>query len=146
MKPLVSQLADALVVELNNATFTPAVVAQRIYRPVHSLPQLDEIKLLVVPRSFATSATDRGADQLELQVDVGVRRRVRPDEDEDIDQMLSLLDQVSEWLNRRQLVQMPAARFLGLLAEPIYDPEDLDNRHVFTGVLTATYRLLREVA
>jgi len=144
---IVIDLADAIVAELAAApagTFNQAIDPQRRVLPQFELAELDELKVTVVPKAVDISNASRVASQYDVQVDIGVQKRVSKTVDADVEDLFDLVDEIYGFLQRRQLATLQQAIWLRTANSPIYSPEQLSADRVFTSVLTVTYRLIRQ--
>ncbi|MFA9478512.1 hypothetical protein ACERK3_09410 [Phycisphaerales bacterium AB-hyl4] len=141
---IVTDVAEAVLAELNAGSFSEPFQAQRLYLPIHELAQLTELKVMVVARGVDIARSSREDDELNVQVDIGLRQRVLPDNTQRIDELLALVEAIEGYLNRRELAALPHAEWMGAISEPLYDPVDLRERHTFTAALSLTYRLVRQ--
>jgi hypothetical protein len=139
---LIVQVADAVKAELNVATFTPAFIAERRVLPVYDLSELTGLRVTVVPKAVEITGATRAASQHDLTIDIGVQQRVPPESDVDafVLERSGLVDAIADHLRRRELVQLPGVSWVSTTNDPVYAPEHLSERRVFTSVLTVTYR------
>jgi hypothetical protein len=139
---VIVQLADAVAAELNAAAFTPTFTAERRVLPVYELSELSGLRVTVVPKAVEITGATRAASQHDLTIDIGVQQRVPPDADIDTFVLLlgGLVDAIADHLRRRELVQLPGVSWVSTTNDPVYAPEHLSERRVFTSVLTVTYR------
>jgi hypothetical protein len=147
---LVLDIADAVVMELNNAppgTFTPAIVAQRRVLPVFDPQELTELRVTMVPKSVTITGATRAMSQYEITIDIGVQQKLPapgvPDLDAAVAALSDLVQQIAHYLHRRPLTHAPGVSWSSVANEPVYAPEHLAQQRVFTSVLTVTYRALR---
>jgi len=142
---LIVQLADAVKAELNVTTFTPAFIAERRVLPVYELSELTGLRVTVVPKAVEITVSTRAASQHDLTVDIGVQQRVPPESDVDAFVLLlgGLVDAIADHLRRRELAQLPNVCWVSTTNDPVYAPEHLTEKRVFTSVLTVTYRGMR---
>ncbi|MBI1373351.1 MAG: hypothetical protein GC159_11525 [Phycisphaera sp.] len=143
---LVIDIADAVATELNNAapgTFSQAFTAERQVLPIFELADLAELKVTVVPRSVQITGSTRAASQYEIAIDVGVQKRIGKQVDDDVETLSTLVDEIGDYLRRRQLSQATYAAWVSIDNEPVYAREHLAEQRVFTSVLTVTYRALK---
>lgn len=139
-------IADAVVAAINAGTFAypHPVAAGREYVPVHELDDLVDLAVTVVPTGLTASLLDRGSRYLfDYLIDIGIQRRTEPTNAER-DAMMYLVEQVVDLLRVNPLA-LPAgvARCVGVANAPIFVPQHLDEKRVFTSVVTLTYRLGR---
>jgi len=143
---LVIDIADALAAELNVAapgTFSQPFTAERQVLPIFELADLAELKVTVVPRSVQITGSTRATSQYEIAIDVGVQKRVGKQVDDDVEALSTLVDEITDYLRRRTLQEVPGAAWVSIDNEPVYAREHLAEQRVFTSVLTVTYRALK---
>lgn len=136
-------LADAVVARLQEGTFSLPFDVQRGYRPVVELPALAAVKVTVIPKSLAISAATRADGFHDCAIDIGVQRKVNPDEPAEIDALMKLVEEIADHLRMKRLDEAPNAAWLTLENEPVFAPEHLEQHRQFTSVLTVTYRVRR---
>ncbi len=139
----VLEIADAVVASLNAGTFSQAFEAVRKYRPSFELEELPTLRVTVVPRSVAISAAARDSSYFDCAIDIGVQKKVNPDEPTELDELMNLVEQLADHLRLQRLEEAPLAAWVGIENEPIFASEHLDQQRVFTSVLTVTYRVRR---
>ena len=141
----VIDIADAVTEELNNppvGAFTLAFVAARHYRPQFDLAELKVLRVSVVPRGLAISSLSRSINQREVGVDVAVQKKVNPADVAELDGLMALVGQIADYLCLRRLTSMPGAMWVKTENLPIYSPEHLETKQVFTSLLTFTFRVV----
>lgn len=136
-------LADAIVSSLAGGTFSLPFEVQRGYRPVVELPALGTVKVTVIPKSLAISAASRADGFYDCAVDVGVQRKVNPDEPAELDALMRLVEEIGDHLRFRRLEDLSVAAWLSLENEPVFAPDHLEQHRQFTSVMTVTYRVRR---
>ena len=144
---LVIDIADAVTAELNAApagTFSRPFTAARRVQPLFELSELAELKVSVVPKALELSTAGRGIRQHDVQVDVGIQQRLAGEVDDEVPELVGLVEQVVRYLWARPLAAVPAAAWVRAEQQPLYAPEHLLERRLFTGVVTLTYRVLRQ--
>jgi hypothetical protein len=143
---LIIDTADAVTAELNAApagTFDPTFTAVRRVLPEFELADLAELQVSVVPKAVEINGSTRGASQYDLQVDIGVQKKLGKDLDTEVATLCGLMDQIAAFLRKRPLAAVPGAAWVQTGNDPVYAPEHLAEQRVFTGVLTVTYRAMR---
>ena len=143
---LVIDIADAVAAELNAAppdTFSQAFTAVRLVLPEFDLEDLAELKVTVVPKAVEITGAMRSASQYEIAVDVGIQKKLGQDLDVEVAALGTLVDEISDYLCRRQLSATPWAAWSAVRNEPVYAPEHLAGERVFTSVLTVSYRAMK---
>ena len=151
-------IADAVVVELNepdNAWSLP-FTASRVYVPVRDLKDMAESREIVVgvvPKSLKPRLLNRaGANMYDYFIDIGIQRviGVGPMSDADInaaaDPLMSLAEEVVSafFLEDLPIVGWNVTpKCIDAENTPIYHPPDIDEKKLFTTVVTLNYRLGR---
>ena len=137
-------LADAVTSQVNQSGIVPH--AKRQVLPIHDLSQLRELTISVVPRGVQVQSITRKLSQYDCQVDIGIQQKLTVPQNE-IDPVVKdlsgLVQQITDYLQRQPLTDMPYAIWIKVENEPIYDPDHLANQRVFTSVLTLTYRITK---
>jgi len=142
---VVLDIADAVAAELASApagTFNQAFTPQRRVLPQFELSELKDLQVSVVPRSVENSPAARGLTLKDVQVDIGVQKRLGKDLGAEIDPLLTLIEQIDAWLRQRPLQAAGNAPWLKSANDPLYASEHLAEDRVFTSVLTVTYRVM----
>lgn len=144
-------LADALVAALNAppvppaTAFAPAFTAARAYRPQFDLAELKTLRISVVPKAIEITSLGRRTNQHDVSVDVAVQQKVDPDDSAILDGLMLLVQQLSDFLRLRRIDLADGASAVWVKTEntPIYSPDHLETKQVFTSVLTFTFRVVR---
>ena len=142
---LVLDIATAVAVELNAApqgTFDPAVQAVCSVLPVYDLTQMADLKVTVVPKGVQITGATRAASQFDVQIDIGIQKKLGNDLDAEVAALLDLVDEIAQYLRKRPLASAPHAAWVSTVNEPVYAPEHLAGKRLFTSVLTLTYRAI----
>ena len=147
--PLPIDIAHAVVTELNTAPvppetgFSQAFTATRAYRPVFDLAELKTLRVTVVPKGIEILNLSRHANQNDVSVDVAVQKKVNPDDLAELDSLMALTEQIGDFFRLRRLTALPGALWTKTENVPVYSPEHLEQKQVFTSVLTLTFRVVR---
>jgi len=137
-------IADAVTAELAAGTgdlsqsFTP----QRSVLPDFELSDLQDLRVTVVPRAVEITGSSRTMSQHDVQIDVGVQKKLGTDLDTEVAELVGLVEEIAGFLQRRPLSAAPQACWVRTANEPVYAPDHLAEKRLFTSVLTLTYRLL----
>lgn len=137
-------IADAVAASINARTFDPPITAERSHLPIFDLGRVgDAIQVSVVPRSLTVANASRATNVFDASIDVGVQRKVDPNDPAQIDALLDLVERIGDHLRLKRLGTLPEAQWLTSEHDPILAAEHLERLSVFTSVLTLTYRLTR---
>jgi hypothetical protein len=145
MASLVSEIADAVVEELNAGGFSQAFTAAKAFRFLADLGDLATLSVVVVPASQEIARLDRQQNRHEVAVDVVVRKKVTETEGEEVEDLLSLVDEIGDFFRLRRLAAYPEAVWMRTENAPLYVPQHLDQLRQFTGVLTLVFWVARSV-
>jgi len=142
---LVLDIAKAVAAELNAApqgTFEPPVQAVCSVLPVYELTQMADLKVTVVPKAVQIDGATRATSQFDVQIDIGIQKKLGSDLEAEVAVLLDLVDQIAMYLRNRPLANAPHASWVSTANEPVYAPEHLADKRLFTSVLTLTYRAI----
>ena len=140
---LAMDIADAVVAELALGSFSQAIAPQRMVLPEFDLASLADLRVPVVPKATEITGRTRSVSQYDVQVDIGVQKKLGKDLDAEVPALCELVDEIAAFLNRRPLAAAPYAAWVRSANEPIYAADHLAEQRVFTSVLTVTYRAMK---
>jgi len=140
---LAMDIADAVVAELALGSFSQAIAPQRMVLPEFDLASLADLRVTVVPKAVEITGSTRSVSQYDVQVDVGVQKKLGKDLDAEVPALCELVDEIAAFLKRRALAATPYAAWVRSANEPIYAADHLAEQRVFTSVLTVTYRAMK---
>jgi hypothetical protein len=142
MAAVILDLADAVVDQLNAATLSQAFTAERLYAPLEDLETLSALKVTVVPRSLASRPLSRAWDSFDYQLDIGVQQKTDLSEAM-LDGLMLLVEEIVDLLRPGPLTSYPAGRVVDVANQPIWAADHLNEKHVFTSVITLTIKVWR---
>ena len=132
----IADLIDAVVAELQSGGFTQA---ERGLLPVFDLQQLSDLHITVLPSTVEREESTRGSVVETLSVAIGIQQRI--DVDNNGDDLFDVVEDIVDFMHRRQLAALPDAVAFSIVVDPIFAPEHLDTSRVFTSVITLTYKI-----
>ena len=91
------QLADAIVDELNRQEFSLAFTAERAYLPTFELPDLNEVKITVVPKQDDGKLDTRSSSAHEYALDIGVQMKPPTIDNENLDPLMGLTQEIADF-------------------------------------------------
>ncbi|MCL2645434.1 MAG: hypothetical protein FWD61_00345 [Phycisphaerales bacterium] len=145
MPSLVICIADAVVAAIKAEPLK--LDAVRAYRPEFELPELKTLRVSVVPRGIEITSSGRNANQHDVSIDVAVQKKVDAGDQEELDGLMTVVEKIADCLRLRRLEfsggSGGAAVWVKTENAPIYSPEHLESKQVFTSVLTLTFRTVR---
>jgi len=138
-------IADAVAAELAGGEFSQGFTPQRSVLPDYELADLKDLQVTVVPRGVEITGASRALSQHDVQIDVGVQKKLSADTemDAEVAELLGLVEEIADFMARRPLQAMPLAAWVKTANDPVYAPEHLAEKRVFTSVLTLTYRVMK---
>lgn len=140
--PIITDIADALVTDLNAETFDQAFDAVRSFKPEYALEDMDELHVTVVPKSRVHELLTRRDLQKDYQFDIAVQVRFAEQTATEIDPYVALVEDVMSFLEGTpRLVSYPSAIWIKSENDPLWIPEHMETFRQFTSVITVTYRL-----
>lgn len=140
---VITDIADALVAELNGATFSQPVTAVRSYLPQYDLTEMQSLHVTVVPKGVVLGSADRSRGQGDYSIDVAVQRKFAAGDNADLDGLTNLVEEIINHFRGRRLDSYPDAAWLKTEQTVLYAPEHMAELRQFTSVVTFTYRVLR---
>lgn len=137
------KVAEAVVEELRSGSFSQPFTPERAYLPRHTPQQLKNLVITVVPAGWVSDMASRHATRRDCTIQVGLQKKLVAEDNAELDPLVGLAQELEEHF--RQLKRLPTveAALIGVeaLATPL-DDEDLEQRRVFTAVLSLTFRVL----
>jgi len=138
----ITDIADAVVAELNNASFSREFTATRSYLPRFELPEMADLHVTVVPRGLEISTASRSGHQHDYRIDAAAQQKLQSSEPAEIDELVSLVEEIAVHFRGRTL-DAPSAACVAVENEPVYVAEHMDEMRQFTSVITLTFRAWR---
>ncbi len=135
------RVADAVVAELNAATLSMPVAAERAYQPVFDLAELKDLHVTVVPKGLEQELGSRNGTPREVKVDVAVQKKLQATDAAEIDPLVGLVEEIAELFKLKRLPAYHQAVWTKTENVPIYSQEHLAELRQFTSVLTFTFRI-----
>lgn len=139
MPSIATDIAEAILAEIAGNTFSATLTAARKFVPQWDLRDIDGIQVSVVPRAVAIANADRSRTSQEVSVDVAVQRKVSGVLPDELDPLMDVVQEVTDFLTRLRLADMPNASWLRIANTPIYAPDHMLEKRMFTSVITVTY-------
>jgi len=139
---MIQDITTALIDSLNAGTFSQAFTAERTYLPIFDLKEMDELKVTAVPRDREITRESRNENRHEIEVDIGIMKRLDNPEDEvpEVDALTTFVEELITYLGADEQRTMGGARWVKIKNAPIYDPDHLNRLNQFSSLLTVTYR------
>lgn len=142
MSTRLGQLTQAVADALNAQAFHPPFTASRAYLPAVDLEQLGELTVIVAPRALDRRVETRTSTSLTVTIDVGVLKKITVTDMQAMDQLMSLVEALSDFLQLRSFESLRAA-WISLSNDPMVSPKELNEKGVFLSLISVTYRLFK---
>jgi hypothetical protein len=133
-------IADEVVNTLNGHEFSTAFTAERLYVPLFDLKDLAALRVSVVPKGITIETLARNKSQYDYAIDVAIQKRISSHEPEELDPLLNLVEEIADFFRFHKLPTSGTSRNVQTSLNPIYAPDHLEQKRVFTGVVTLTFR------
>jgi hypothetical protein len=138
---IASQVAKAVVTELNRHEFSLPFEAKYFVLPSFEPAELQTLRVSVVPRTLEIESATRNSSKYTVGIDIGIQRRIEGTPEETVETLGNLVDEILLFLKENTLKDFPAAQWSGVSNDPLYVPEHLVQKRSFTSVLTVKYLL-----
>jgi hypothetical protein len=139
---VITDIADAVVTEMNGHTFGQAFTAVRTYDTTLPLEDAGTLRVTVVPKALAEEVASRAADQVDYVIDVGVRKKPSQGSNAELDLLVALVEEIRAFFRRRRLTAYPGVMCVRTPVEPVFAPEHLREYGQFTSILSLTFRMV----
>jgi len=144
---LYTPLADAVVSLLNANTFSQPFTAQRVYDPMRPMETMEQLRVDVVLADKKCHPMDRSREANEVKIDIFVRQVINApagsqQEQTQLDGLLSLMEDISDYMNLQANRRPPNALWAGWQESELvypYIPSHLRSARQYTSLLRLTY-------
>ncbi len=140
---VITNIADAIVAELDAASLSQPLTAVRKFVPSFALTEMKDLHVTVVPKAIQVTKADRTRNTFDAQIDIAIQKKFETGDLAEIDPLLDLVEEVADFFRLRRLDSYPAAHWMKTEHSPIYSQEHWDEMRQFTSVLTLTFRVVR---
>ena len=140
---LAIDIADAIVTELNDNTFSEPLVITRRVLPEFELADLKALTVTIVPSSIQIDNITRSSSSFNVTIDIGIQQKIGKDTDSEVSRLSGVVSEIVAFMNRRKLAGFSAAVFVSIANEPVYAPEHLSEKRLFTSIITLTYKVIQ---
>ncbi|MBI3866815.1 MAG: hypothetical protein HY290_33465 [Planctomycetia bacterium] len=137
------RVADAVLAELNDYTFSMPFEAERVYLPRHTPKELKDLRVTVVPAGWDSNYESRHSTRRNCTIQVGLQKKLATEDNAEIDPLVGLAQEIEDRFREIKRLKSVEAILMTVegLAVPA-DDDDLDQRKIFTSVLSLTYRVV----
>ena len=144
MSARVFQLVDAVVSDLN-AAFAGQFTAIRSTVPLIDLKTMGTaLSVRVLPRTVTPEQLNRGTWVDDVEIDIGVQQKVEAEtgaaEEAAIEAVVSVAEQIRDFLRGHVLASLPNCRPLSVKHDPVVHPEHMRAFRLCTSIVSVSYR------
>lgn len=138
---LITDVADAVVTNLNGHEFSQDFNSERLYLPVFELKDMGILHVTVGMRSLSTTSASRGMTEKEIKIDVAVQKKLSNIEgDDETDDLMDLVEEIIDFL--RPIGTFDVAQCYLIENSPVYLPEHMRTLRQFTSVITLSLKVI----
>lgn len=134
---LIVDIAESVKNSLNAGTFSVDFVAKRIYVPVLSFENGEDLQVVVAPRENNRTLRNKKQQVSEVQLDVAVFKKVTDTEPETIDPLTDFVEELVKYL---ELKPQDGHSWIQTTNDLIYDQNFLRERKIFRSRILNSYR------
>ncbi|MFI4912437.1 MAG: hypothetical protein ACIAQZ_12290 [Sedimentisphaeraceae bacterium JB056] len=134
------QLSKQLAESLSGSNFSQPFNASAKVLPEYELSALKNLTVTIVPKSVEIINLTRAASNFQIEIDVAVQKKITTKIDTDVESLLTLVSEIVDFVNRRNIGE---ARFIKVSNDPIYSTEHLNEKRLFTSLITVTYLTMK---
>jgi hypothetical protein len=136
------ELADRIVADLNAGSFCLPFTAQRAYLPTFELPDMNVLRVTVVPKADEGKLDTRSSSTHEYAVDIGIQQKPDVADNDHLDPLMKLTEQIADFFLFG--TRPGGATLVAPKVAILFVQEHLQKFGQFTSVLTLTFRGWRE--
>lgn len=140
----ITNVADAIVTELNATSFSQPFTAARGYLPTFDLQEMNELKITVVPKEDDGKLDTRSQSTHDYAIDIGIQKKPPAIENADLDPLMLLTQEIADHFLFGK--QAAGATLIAPTVRILYLQEHLQKLRQFTSVVTLTFRGWRQAA
>jgi hypothetical protein len=138
------QVADAIVEQLNAATFSQPLSAVRGYLPTFELPEMSKLQVTVVPKEDDGRLDSRSSSAHDYAIDIGVQQKPENTDNAILDPLMQLVEEIADFFLFGK--QLAGTTLISPRVRVLYLQEHLHKLRQFTSVITLTFRGFRHAA
>lgn len=142
----VIEIADAVVDLINNAEKEVEVTATRKVVPEFEMRKLENIAVVVVPRSIDSTRVTRIHEKHRFGIDIAVMQKasMATEIESFCNDMCDVVSEIRSIVNGVDLSE-PAAKFISCGINPVYSMEHLSQHRTFLSVIKCEYDVMEDV-
>lgn len=138
---IATKIAEAVVYELASHAFSHEFNPVMLVLPAFEPSELEVLRVTVVPRTIEIDRVTRGSSRYTVGIDIGIQKRISGTPEDTVKSMGDLADEIADFLKAADLSQFPEAAWQSCSNDPLYVPEHLSQKRVFTSILSLKYIL-----
>lgn len=134
-------LADQVVLTLNEGGCEPAFIAVRKLFPFYELKDLATLHVTVVPKSINIESANRSSNEYDYQVDIAIQKAVKSPDDIEVNTLMDLAIDIAKSFRGKVFQNLGTVCFKQTI-DPLYSIEHIQPPSVFTSVVTLNFKVI----
>jgi len=140
MSATIPELRDAIIDEINDATWSETLTAERVFAPKRDVKSMgDDAVALVVPYSVQFERLSRAMEQKRIVIHVAIQKRLASDDMDAADALINLSQSVLAFFRAKKLDDAPDMLWVSGDNPTVFSYEHYDEFLVFTAIIAITY-------
>lgn len=132
-------VAEAIKTSINDASFSLSFTSKVEFRVETDLSKLNSLKVSVVPRSTKSELESRVVVSHEIQVDVGIQKKLQTKGEIGVPALMDLVQEIEDHIRNARTLPGGIA-WVETVNDPVFSQEHMAD-HQFLSVLTFTMRV-----
>jgi hypothetical protein len=136
------KIADAVVAALQAGKLSLPFTAERVFVVPEALAYYDTTRVIVVPIALDREIVSRVQDRKNYTIAIGIRKRLgaAADMDAEMIEVITLAEEITDYLRGLELKQMPEATCMGF-SVVLFDPEAMQQTRIATSGINVDYAI-----
>lgn len=136
---LAIETADAIVADLNGATWSETFTAERRYLPFLTVEDMGgDVHVSVILKGKDYSILSRSTSERDIKISVAVQYKYTDETNTELDPMMELAESIADFFEKRKLSN--GARCIKVDHDPITLPQHMMENRIFTSIIDLTIR------
>ena len=140
------EIADSLATALTSHIFSVPFVASRKYVPDYDRPDLEELRVSVVPGPAETERVSRGQDLFTHSIMVIVAKATDGSNGQ-VDPLMRLCEEIIDVIRGETIparIMPENAKYFSSSFQTMFDRDTLNDHRIFTAQIEVAYRVARQ--
>jgi hypothetical protein len=134
-------LADQVVLTLNESGYEPAFTAVRKLFPFYELKDLSTLRVTIVPKSINIESASRSSNEYDYQVDIAIQKVIKSPDDREVNSLMDLVMEIAKSYRGKVFHNLGVVCFKQTI-DPLYSVEHIQPPSVFTSIITLNFKVI----